>query len=563
MRFFLALYALVATNGFLLTYLPQTSNSLAFPQAEAVAVAPASPRPVLPEASLPPPAPKPATQVRIPSPEPGDDTAPAPRVHSAAAIAPEASGGATTVHTVKPGESYGSISYRYLAKSIFMTTSEFEAALRQANPELTGTHLHPGQQVVIPGIEPAPVIERPRPLAKDAEVRAIYLTGWTAGSERGLNLIRRWKEAGGNAICFDIKDFDGLVTVPFDHSLAPRGRSPVIRNLPKFIRFMHQQDLHVIARIALFRDEHIAKTYPELAVKSRRGGGPWRENGKQVWTDPSVAEVQDYNLALARRVAAAGVDEIQFDYVRFPAEGDQDDAKFQFESEAVESEPAEDSANPAAAPAPPRWTRARVITEFLKRAHAEIRPTGVLLSLDVFGVMAWERSVDLARTGQNIAEMARHCEVLSPMIYPSHFFGMDGFKRPGDAPEHFIGSSMARFREITAGTGVVLRPWLQAFAWRTPTYSPDYVVTQVAVSNQKGGVGYLFWNANNNYSKPFAAMPVLMALTRQRETESGKVKETAAILVTPPLDPATTEVGDAPLDTPSSEAPSLEAVANF
>ena len=157
-----------------------------------------------------------------------------------------------------------------------------------------------------------------------------------------------------------------------------------------------------------------------------------------------------------------------------------------------------------------------------------IHPTGALLSLDVFGVMAWERSVDLARTGQNIAEMARHCDVLSPMIYPSHFFGMDGYARPGDAPEHFIGSSMKRFREITAGSGVVLRPWLQAFAWHTPSYSSDYVVTQVSVANQHGGVGYLFWNANNDYSKPFAAMPTLMALRRPRETEKADGKERAA-----------------------------------
>lgn len=427
---------------------------------------------------------------------------------------------------MKAGESLPSISYRYLPRTMFMTTGKLEAAIRQTNPSLGGKALHPGQEILIPGIESEPIAERPRPWPRDAEVRAIYLTGWTAASERGLELIRRWKAAGGNAICFDIKDFDGLVTVAFDHRLAPR-RSPLIRNLPKFIRFMHQQDLHVIARIALFRDEHIAKSYPELAVQSRRTNGPWRENGKQVWTDPSLREVQDYNLALALRTAHAGADEIQFDYVRFPAEGDQDDARFHFESESA-GRPAEGDAAPSTAPPGlPRRTRAHVITEFLKRAHAEIRPTGAMLSLDVFGVMAWERQVDLVRTGQNITEMARHCDVLSPMIYPSHFFGMDGYERPGDAPEHFIGSSMTRFGEITAGSGAVLRPWLQAFAWRTPTYSADYVVTQVSISNQKGGLGYLFWNANNDYSKPFAAMPTLMAITRRRTAEKSGGKERA------------------------------------
>ena len=79
-----------------------------------------------------------------------------------------------------------------------------------------------------------------------------------------------------------------------------------------------------------------------------------------------------------------------------------------------------------------------------EKAYAELHPTGVLLSLDVFGVMAWQRQVDLSHTGQDIVGMAKYCDVLSPMIYPSHFFGMDGIP-PGDAPEHFISESMERF----------------------------------------------------------------------------------------------------------------------
>jgi hypothetical protein len=114
--------------------------------------------------------------------------------------------------------------------------------------------------------------------------------------------------------------------------------------------------------------------------------------------------------------------------------------------------------------------------------------------------------------------MAKHCDVLSPMIYPSHFFGMDGIEHPGDAPEHFIGESMDRFRLITKDSGVVLRPWLQAFGWRTKTYSPEYIKVQVATSKEKGGVGFLFWNANNDYSKPYTAMPEMRAA-------SGKEKD--------------------------------------
>jgi hypothetical protein len=101
--------------------------------------------------------------------------------------------------------------------------------------------------------------------------------------------------------------------------------------------------------------------------------------------------------------------------------------------------------------------------------------------------------------------------VLSPMIYPSHFFGMDGYARPGDAPEHFISESMDRFELITKGSGVVIRPWLQGFRWRTKTYSPKYIEVQVLTAKKKGGIGFLFWNAGNDYSKPFVAMPEMGA----------------------------------------------------
>jgi hypothetical protein len=394
----------------------------------------------------------------------------------------------TVVHVAKRGDTVPGLVRTYLWTSKYMTVSEFETAIRQENNGLKGTFLKPGDKIIIPGIEEIKT-EKMVTVPRDYEVRAIYLTGTMASSERGINIVRQWRKVGGNAVVFDIKDSDGWVNIDFDHKLLPPGHRPPIKNLSKYTRFLHSQGMHAIARVAIFRDEALVKFHPELAVKSRKTGQPWRENGKLVWTDTSNKEVQAYDIALAMKVIESGVDEIQFDYVRFPAEGDQKDAKFAFET------------------ANPTWKRSDVIANFLKDAYAEIHPTGVLLSLDVFGVMAWQRSVDLAHTGQDIPQMAKHCDVLSPMIYPSHFFGMDGYALPGDAPEHFIGTSMDRFRLITKDTGVVLRPWLQAFAWKTKTYSPQYIKAQVATSKSKGGVGFLFWNARNDYSKPYVAMP--------------------------------------------------------
>lgn len=392
-------------------------------------------------------------------------------------------------HVVKRNESVGVIVAHYLPETIYMRRSELEEALRQANGLTTG-RLQPGMEIKIPGIPVHPILDKPVPVPKNFVARGIYLTAYFAGSTTGFDLMKRWKAAGGNTVVFDIKDYDGIVHTPFQHAYAQTGEV-TIRNLPKLIHYIHSLQMHAIVRIAVFRDERLVQAYPKLAVRSRATGGPWRENGKLVWTDPSNPEVQQYNLDLARLAANAGADEVQFDYVRFPAEGSQADAEFAYQKEH------------------PDWPRSKVITDFVARAHQMLQAQGVLFSIDVFGVMAWAKPIDLSHTGQNIADLAHQVDIMSPMIYPSHFFGFDGYKLPGDAPEHFISESMIRFEEQTKGTPVVLRPWLQAFGWRTKTYSPEYILTQVRVSHQEGGRGFMFWNARNDYSKPFAAMPNL------------------------------------------------------
>jgi hypothetical protein len=438
------------------------------------------------------------------------------------------------VYQAQRGDSIPSVARKNLRRSKYLTSSELAEAIRAANPNHPGVFLKSGEQIIIPGILESPIVEKSVPVARDFEVRAIYLTGVMAGSDHGERIIRHWREVGGNAVVFDVKDSDGIVNIAFDHPLAT-GQRHYISDLPKLIHFLHSENMHAIARIAIFRDEHLVTTHPELAVKSRSTGQPWRENGKLVWTDPSNLKVQDYNIALAKFVAQSGVDEVQFDYVRFPAEGDQKDAAFNFQTDHSKVET-------GLAP-----SRSEVIADFLSRAYAQLHPTGVLFSLDVFGVMAWQRPVDLAHTGQDIVAMAKHCDVLSPMIYPSHFFGMDGIAHPGDAPEHFIGESMDRFKLITKDSSVVIRPWLQAFAWRTKTYSPKYVQVQIEVAKQKGGIGFLFWNANNDYSKPYTAMPEMRAAKGRyfRGDEVGAKPEPAAA-------PAASSATPAPVITPNA-----------
>jgi hypothetical protein len=486
----------------------------------------------------------------------------------------------TALYTAKRGDTIPAVAHQYLKTTSYLTSSELAEAIRHVNGNRSGNILRTGDQITIPGLLSAPIVEKTVPVAKDFEVRAIYLTGIMAASDHGLRIIRHWREVGGNAVVFDIKDSDGSINIPFEHPLL--GKHQVyIHDLPKFVHFLHSQNMHAIARIAIFRDERMVVEHPELAVQSRKTKQPWRENGKLVWTDPSQPKVQDFDIALAKFVAQSGADEIQFDYVRFPAEGDQKDASFLYQTDHPDADsggadspgansrgdgrlgrPADAQqggtsidvqsktepsglkhpsvkrsvVRPAAIPR--GMQRSDVITAFLKKAYAELHPTGVLLSLDVFGVMAWQRPVDLSHTGQEIVGMAKYCDVLSPMIYPSHFFGMDNIEHPGDAPEHFIGESMQRFELITKNSGVVIRPWLQAFRWRTKTYSPEYIKVQVATAREKGGIGFLFWNAANDYSKPYAAMPEMRDANAKEKNKFFRGDELPTTSVKAALPPA-------------------------
>ena len=344
-----------------------------------------------------------------------------------------------------------------------------------------------------PSLSLSPAASTRRPTPPNTEIRAIYLTGLMAGSPHGKQIAERWRAEGGNAVVFDVKDATGPVSFNADLPLASHLKRPYIHNLPAWVAWLHQHGLYAIARIAVFKDERLVREHPELAVRSRSTGGVWNENGQPDWVDPSLREVQQYNIDLAGQVANAGVDEIQFDYIRFPVDGNQADARFAYQR------------------TEPSVRRAAFITNFLYRAQQALKPTWVHISIDVYGIMGWARGVDLNATGQDVVSLAYYCDVICPMIYPSHFFGtFDGFKDPADQPEHFIQVGMERFNAITRDTGAIIRPWLQAFAWRTRTFGPNYILTQVETERAEHGGGFMLWNAGNRYQAPDTAMPIMM-----------------------------------------------------
>src|ERR1041384_2159088 len=133
----------------------------------------------------------------------------------------------TALYEARPGDTVISVARHYLGQTSYLTSSELSEAIRGANKEVHGTFLKSNQELVIPGILSAPISERAVPVPKDFEVRAIYLTGLMAGSDHGIRIVKHWREVGGNAVVFDIKDSDGTVNIPFEHPLMGTHKAPI------------------------------------------------------------------------------------------------------------------------------------------------------------------------------------------------------------------------------------------------------------------------------------------------------------------------------------------------
>ena len=156
-------------------------------------------------------------------------------------------------------------------------------------------------------------------------------------------------------------------------------------------------------------------------------------------------------------------------------------------------------------------TKTQVIRDFVRRVHTVTRAHGVPLSLDVFGVIAFGKRGDIEGLGQDPAMLAAECEVLSPMVYPSHYdAGFAGFETPGDHPELVGMATKAILAQIEAAKvphPAKVRPWLQAMAWKSPTYSPGFLKSEIRSSNDAGGSGWLMWNPGQKYGYTWEAVP--------------------------------------------------------
>jgi hypothetical protein len=453
-------------------------------------------------AALPPDVdtrPLPALAKTVPSVVP----APAPAAHSRSAVfadwlrqrLPEGgrlvvddAGTPSVLHTAQPGESLTKIAAAYLDLSDVYLLYDFADAIGKANPK-SRYAVKPGAELVIPHLisEPYRTGDAERlGWPPDAALRGVYMRGDTAGGSYYIGILDRLAQHGMNAIVLDTKDTDGWVTYPSRVTLAvdtKATKNAAIRDLPRAIRFAHARGIRVIMRISCFHDEWIQPKKTELSVRGK-WGGPYPIG----WLDPSSEGAHQYVIDLAKEAMDAGADEIQLDYVRYPVIGTKN-ADFHLKERNL--------------------TRTGVIRDFVREVHQVTKARGVPLSLDVFGVIALGKRVDIDALGQDLALLAPECEVLSPMIYPSHYAkGFYGFDEPGAHPELIGVGTKGTLDQIANIPGKALvRPWLQAMNYESPGYGPEYLKAETKHAEDNGATGWLMWNPGQDYSYAWQIMP--------------------------------------------------------
>jgi hypothetical protein len=262
-------------------------------------------------------------------------------------------------------------------------------------------------------------------------------------------------------------------------------RNAHIPDLARAIRFAHWRGIRIILRIPCFHDPWTDKHAKDarLSIKFAATNTPIHVD----WLDPTNVEAQDYAIDLAKEGIAAGADEIQLDYVRFPVH-----------------------LSSKIAVLPPKEERSKIIRDFVKRVHAVTSAAGAALSLDFFGVAATGEMNDIQYLGQHIPTVAPEADAISLMSYPSHYSkGWMGFAEPGEHPEIIgIGNQAAMKQLKPTGAATVLRTWLQAFPLRASNYGPQYVAAQAKSAETSGGVGWLMWSPACEYSAVWSGFPL-------------------------------------------------------
>ncbi|KAB3530347.1 glycoside hydrolase [Alkaliphilus serpentinus] len=325
------------------------------------------------------------------------------------------------------------------------------------------------------------------------KVKGIFMTGHSIGlKSRFEEVLQLTQETEINSWVIDVKDDYGTMTYKSSIPLVQEvGADKIIkvRDFPGVMDILRENDVYPIARIVTFKDKQITSVRPDLAIKTNTGE-VWRDRKGDAWLNPYNRETWDYVIDIAKEAAMMGFKDIQFDYVRFPTDGNRAIIDY---GEAEEDE-----------------TKAEAIAAFLAHAREELKDYGVYVSADIFGLVTTV-SDDMG-LGQHLESVALSADVLLPMVYPSHYaLGTYGVPIPDKDPYTIIYTSMNTARERieaieTDKPKAVLRPWLQDFtasylgAGYYQVYDKEQIRAQIQATYDAGLEEWVLWNAGNKYT---------------------------------------------------------------
>ncbi|XOB40535.1 MAG: putative glycoside hydrolase [Candidatus Nealsonbacteria bacterium] len=319
-------------------------------------------------------------------------------------------------------------------------------------------------------------------------VKAVYLTGWSASNPRVVDyVIDIAKNTEINAVVVDVKDWSGYITYDTNVLEAEQYEAEriLIPDIEAFVERFHKQGIYVIARITVFQDPVLAWTKPNLAVYRKSNKFLlWLDKSGLAWIDPASKESWDYNIAIAEDALSRGFDELNFDYVRFPSDGNLENMGF------------------------PLWNGTTSKNLIIKGFYQSLREKlpQATLSVDLFGLSTVSSNFGV---GQNIEDAYQYFDFVCPMVYPSHYVdGFRGYQNPAEYPYEIVKYSMDNalerlnvFNQVYP-TKARLRPWLQDFDLGA-TYDKDMVQSEInGVSEALGEhfSGFMLWNSRNVYT---------------------------------------------------------------
>jgi hypothetical protein len=396
------------------------------------------------------------------------------------------------VHTVADGESIADIADAYVALTTVYLSADLAEAIRATNrlsssePPALGTRL---EIPAVLGAVPRKPSEARLGWPDDKVLRGLHIRPQVAAGRSFPRVLDAMAARGMNLVVVDVKDADGKVSYPSKVPLANEigaVKSPSIKHLWRTIQLAHDHGIRVAMRIVCFQDLLLSHVRDDLAVQSIR-----KRPLRIGWLDPANEVVQKYVRDLAVEAMEAGVDEIQMDYVRYPVEK-VESADFRLKERGL--------------------VRTKVIADFVRSVHEETQARGVSLSVDIFGIVAEGVKQDVENLGQDPALLARECDALAPMMYPSHYpKGFMGFDEPGDHPE-LVRMGVRKLLALIRRGGkrsqnvALVRPWIQGMPWHAPSFGPEYIAQEVSHATKAGASGFMVWNPSQDFTDTWQAI---------------------------------------------------------